>query len=634
MGDRFIRRVRDGGRGWFSVRYVCDEAKLGSGGTRRFLGFLCASWQNRGMDKHATLDRLRSLVLLAIVVALPLSFEAKVLGQEAPSREGSSAETTAQRAREALEDLKARQTELDELRAELREAGDMAAVAPVRKELSERRGRYRRSLANLVVLVQEGEDAGAEIAFARTAAIELLTQDAKSMQEKLDSLSLRAIEYLETISKGSAEEARQARHDFGELLRQANRLLEYFDSNIDQRSALGEDVIAITEHLEGRLQSRADGFAGLLRETKENIDALDAKPGLDQDPSAQEELVSLRKYRDVLAESQRLTVRLMDKHGMETAELRQGIIRATGRLSQDVLDREVATGLIEQSLADARAWLQNNGSGLVFGALTFLLVLVGFWVIARVARAAVRRGLDRSKMRVSTLARDFFVKSTGRLIMLIGLIIAIAQLGIEIGPLLAGLGIAGFVIGFALQDTLSNFASGMMILAYRPYDVGDAIEAGGVIGSVSQMNLVSTMIMTFDNQLLVVPNNKIWGDVIRNITNQETRRIDMTFGIGYSDDIANAERVLTDIVTSHEKILEDPAPMIRLHELSDSSMNFVVRPWAKTSDYWDVYWDVTREVKRRFDAEGISIPFPQRDVHIYHDDVSREPRKQAEAEVS
>jgi small conductance mechanosensitive channel len=242
----------------------------------------------------------------------------------------------------------------------------------------------------------------------------------------------------------------------------------------------------------------------------------------------------------------------------------------------------------------------------------------------------VRRGLERAKLEVSSLARDFIVKSTGRLIMMVGLIIAVAQLGIEVGPLLAGLGIAGFVIGFALQDTLSNFASGLMILVYRPFDVGDAIEAGGVIGAVSQMNLVSTMIMTFDNQLLVVPNNKIWGDVIRNITHQKMRRVDMTFGIGYGDDIAKAERVLAEIVTNHEKVLKDPAPMIRLHELGDSSVNFVVRPWSNTSDYWDVYWDVTREVKHRFDAEGISIPFPQRDVHIHHDSVDHAPREEAE----
>jgi small conductance mechanosensitive channel len=530
--------------------------------------------------------------------------------------------------------LKARRGELEELRAELKKAGDMAAAAPVRKELAERRARYRRSLASLVELVQDGDDAGGEMVLARAAAIDLVTQDGKSMREKLDSLSLEAIEYLETISKGSAEEARQARQSFGELLLEANRLLKYFDSNIDQRSALGEDVTAVTGNMKERLQTRADGLAGLLRQTKKDIDAVAEQPGLDQDVSAQEELASLRDYREVLAESQSLTVRLMDKQGIETAELKQGIISATGKLSQDILDRKVAGGLIEQWFADAQDWLQNNGTRLVFRALTFLLILLGFWVMARIARGAVRRGLERSKLEVSSLAREFFVKSTGRLIMLAGLIVAIAQLGIEIGPLLAGLGIAGFVVGFALQDTLSNFASGLMILVYRPYDVGDAIEAGGVIGSVSQMNLVSTMIMTFDNQLLVVPNNKIWGDVIRNITHQQTRRIDMTFGIGYSDDIAKAERVLTEIVTSHEKVLEDPAPMIRLHELGDSSINFVVRPWSQTADYWEVYWDVTREVKRRFDAEGISIPFPQRDVHIYHDGASGASGEQVEGGLS
>ena len=235
------------------------------------------------------------------------------------------------------------------------------------------------------------------------------------------------------------------------------------------------------------------------------------------------------------------------------------------------------------------------------------------------ARGAVRRALNRSKVGISSLAKNFFIKSTGRIIMLLGAIIAIAQLGIEVGPLLAGLGIAGFVVGFALQDTLSNFASGMMILIYRPFDVGDVIEAGGVMGKVHQMNLVSTMVLTFDNQLLVVPNTQIWGGVIRNVTHQDKRRVDMTFGIGYSDDIPAAEKVLTEIVTAHGKVLKDPEPVIRLHELGDSSVNFVVRPWSKTGDYWDVYWDITREVKHRFDQEGISIPFPQRDVHVFHE---------------
>ncbi len=161
-----------------------------------------------------------------------------------------------------------------------------------------------------------------------------------------------------------------------------------------------------------------------------------------------------------------------------------------------------------------------------------------------------------------------------------------------------------------------------MILVYQPFDVGDSVEAGSVSGKVGQMSLVSTTILTFDNQKLIVPNNKIWGDVIRNRTSESTRRVDMVFGIGYSDDASRAERVLCEIVESHDLVLDDPEPTIRLNKLGDSSVDFIVRPWTKTEDYWTVYWDITWEVKKRFDAQGISIPFPQRDVHLYQEAVS------------
>jgi small conductance mechanosensitive channel len=158
-----------------------------------------------------------------------------------------------------------------------------------------------------------------------------------------------------------------------------------------------------------------------------------------------------------------------------------------------------------------------------------------------------------------------------------------------------------------------------MLLMYRPFDIGDAVEVAGVMGVVDSMSLVSTTINTFDNRLVVIPNNSIWGGVITNITGNDTRRVDMVFGIGYSDDIDKASRILSDVIDSHEKVLRDPAPVIKVHELADSSVNFVARPWAQTADYWDVYWDVTRKVKERFDAEGVSIPFPQRDVHMYQE---------------
>jgi len=131
--------------------------------------------------------------------------------------------------------------------------------------------------------------------------------------------------------------------------------------------------------------------------------------------------------------------------------------------------------------------------------------------------------------------------------------------------------------------------------------------------------LVSTTILTVDHQTLVIPNSKIWGDVIKNVTAQTERRVDMVFGIGYADDIPHAEKILKEIVDAHELVLDEPVPNIRLHNLGDSSVDFVVRPWTKTDDYWEVYWDITREVKMRFDAEGISIPFPQRDVHVFQE---------------
>jgi small conductance mechanosensitive channel len=147
--------------------------------------------------------------------------------------------------------------------------------------------------------------------------------------------------------------------------------------------------------------------------------------------------------------------------------------------------------------------------------------------------------------------------------------------------------------------------------------VGQIIEAAGVKGIVDSMNLVSTTIKTFDNQIVVIPNGEIWGGVITNVTGSDTRRVDMIFGISYTDDISKTAKILEDIVSKHELVLKEPEPIIRLHELADSSVNFVCRPWVKTADYWTVYWDVTRTVKERFDKEGVSIPFPQQDVHIY-----------------
>ncbi|MGB5733087.1 MAG: mechanosensitive ion channel domain-containing protein [Thiohalocapsa sp.] len=270
------------------------------------------------------------------------------------------------------------------------------------------------------------------------------------------------------------------------------------------------------------------------------------------------------------------------------------------------------------ALLAIKGWVMSDegGSRWAINLAKFVGILFAAWVIAGIVSGLIHRAVRRVPG-TSKLLEEFLVKAARWVVLAIGVIMALAALEVSIGPLLAMLGAAGFVVAFALQDSLSNFASGLMILFFKPFDVGDVVDAGGVSGSVQSVNLVSTTIKTFDNKQMVVPNNRVWGDVITNASGAAERRVDMEFGIGYDDDIDEAQTILEDIVSAHPQVLQEPAPTIRMSALADSSVNFIVRPWTKTADYWGVFWDITREVKLRFDAAGIGIPFPQRDVHLY-----------------
>jgi len=309
-------------------------------------------------------------------------------------------------------------------------------------------------------------------------------------------------------------------------------------------------------------------------------------------------------------------ITLMNALDLETRQYRQQVLKATGEITTDVLDVGIMASLIREWSVAIGGLVASEGPKLIFRLLLVLFIVFVFFQFSKLVQKGVERGLQSSRLRLSHLLRRMIVSTVRNLVFIFGILLAISQLGIALGPLLAGLGIAGFIIGFALQDSLSNFASGVLILLYRPFDVGDTVEAGGVRGKVDNMSLVNTTFMTFDNQKLVVPNNAIWSSVITNVTAQRTRRVDLMFGISYGDDIDKTEKVLHEIVEAHDAVLKSPEPMIKLHELGDSSVNFIVRPWVKTDDYWDTYWDLTKAVKQRFDKEGISIPFPQRDVHI------------------
>jgi small conductance mechanosensitive channel len=211
-----------------------------------------------------------------------------------------------------------------------------------------------------------------------------------------------------------------------------------------------------------------------------------------------------------------------------------------------------------------------------------------------------------------------FVGSLSYYVLLVFFVIAaLSQLGVQTTSFVAIVGAAGLAIGLALQGSLANFAAGFLMVIFRPFKVGDYIEGGGTAGTVEKIQIFTTQLKTPDNKTVIVPNAQMTSGNIINWSTTGTRRVDMVFGIGYDDDIDKAKTIMQDIIDADTRILKEPASVIALSELADSSVNFVVRPWVKASDYWSVYFDLTEKIKKRFDAEGISIPFPQRDVHIY-----------------
>ncbi len=245
-----------------------------------------------------------------------------------------------------------------------------------------------------------------------------------------------------------------------------------------------------------------------------------------------------------------------------------------------------------------------------------LIIIIGRWISRRISRL-LGRLLDKNNVDV-TLVR-FAENLTYYALIVVVLIAAVGQLGINTTSFLTIVGAAGLAIGLALKDSLSNFAAGVMLTFFRPFRVGDFVEAGGVTGTVQGITIFNTVLNTPDNQKVIIPNGIITSDVITNVTANDTRRVDLVIGISYSDDIAKAKKIVSDLLQKEKRVLSDPAPVIAVSELADSSVNLVVRPWVKTGDYWTVRFDLTEEIKNSFDEAGISIPFPQQDVHLFNE---------------
>ncbi len=332
-----------------------------------------------------------------------------------------------------------------------------------------------------------------------------------------------------------------------------------------------------------------------------------------QKDAARENLVNLTATRDDGFDRFTAVVSNLAKKGGDEAAI--ATFRAY-RASIIVQEKQQADW--QTLLKEAGNWVVKRDGGIQLGIRVLVIggTLLGLLIFARIIRAYAGR-MFRHVPNISKLLQGFLAMVVYWITIAVGLMIVLSALGVDITPLFAVFGGGAFILAFAMQETLGNLAAGLMIMINRPFDEGDYVSIAGLGGTVKHVSIVSTEIITPDNQVIVIPNSKVWGDVITNVTASKTRRVDMIFGIGYGDSIEKAQSVLEEVVTAHPLVLRDPAPLIRVNELADSAVNFIVRPWTKTGDYWTVYWDLHRSVKEAFDARGISIPFPQTDMHVH-----------------
>ncbi|MFT4640578.1 MAG: small conductance mechanosensitive channel [Verrucomicrobiales bacterium] len=373
------------------------------------------------------------------------------------------------------------------------------------------------------------------------------------------------------------------------------------------RDLLRANIKDISEH---EIATRDKNKEIAVADATESISEQEEGQKREEKKSNLDLLVELREKKSALLERFAATLEAYESKGGDASEYRL-YAQAVSGLKVEITD-------VNSTWTAVHGWLTSKSGGMkwVSKILQFLAIMVAFWILARIAGGLVKKATSMRRS-MSELLRAFVNNMTRRAILLIGLLMALSSAGVHVGALLALIGGGAFIVGFALQDTLGNFAAGVMLLLYRPFDVSDVVEIASVSGKVDKVSLVSTTIRTFDNKIVLVPNKQVWGQVITNSTASSKRRVDMVFGIGYNDDVDQAKELLARIVSEHELILEDPEPVIRLHELADSSINLICRPWVKTDDYWTVYWDVTEQVKKDFDTHQISIPFPQQDVHVH-----------------
>lgn len=438
-------------------------------------------------------------------------------------------------------------------------------------------------------------------------------EDWPTHQEQLERRGQTLLALSRSADAASGAERVRIEADLSE---RSDRLLEAYEFVIDEMLAAeraGIDASTQRAFLVKRIPPAAEGLVTRVQVAGKAQASTGAR--LSRDPSNAELRYAFEAAEERLRRASRglaTAILMMDRLHLPNQDLRVAMISSTGKLTTDVFNLGVLLGLVKAQWAK----LLELVSGKAWSWFFQLVLILATWIVFRAISKMVERAVGRAVRysRFSALMRGTMVSLAANVVMVIGFVVILTQLGVQIAPLLAGFGIAGVVVGFAMQNTLSNFAAGGMILASRPFDLGDEIEVAGVLGVVRRMSLVSTTILTGDNQTLILPNNTVWGGVIRNRSTQPERRLDLTFGIAHDNDVGKAERVLGEIVAGIEAVRKEPAPLVQIDRLTDVAVVFLVRVWTTKEQYSSVQWDLTRAVKTRFDQEGIRFPLPRLEV--------------------
>ena len=571
-------------------------------------------------DPKVPLDELKLMVKPLTVEELKVEAEAWMELLREKTRQTTQAEIAikqknkridqAEEVQEAIEETQEILEKAEDASLEAQTTGDIDSAEDASALADQARDAVAETADSIQAAIEERTSSSQQaavadaISIAEKTRIEVLEDNTEAAREASEEASIAADRALDAARVGDTEKATRYSEVTAETAAEVAARLDSTSEVIDQAIAAQQSP-EVAQVEEGLTKTAELAAAVAQKEMADKKDILLS-------------VTELRNQRTNLSDRLAVVLDELSRKMGTTPEGEENEYIVPFRLyAASVNALEVDVTDTQSALSNILGWLRSDVGGLRLAKNLgyFVVSVVGFWALGWLLGRLVDRTLKITRI-TAELMRSVIVRSVRNVTVAVGIIVGLAAMDINVGPILAIIGAAGFVIAFALQDTLSNFASGIMIMIYRPFDVGDLVTVGGVTGEARSMNLVSTTIATRDNQLLVIPNNTVWQNIITNITGSEMRRVDMVFRIAYRDDIGRAQEIMEEVLKDNPLVLEEPEWSIGVQTLGPVAVDMICRPWSKTEDYWIVYREVTKAIKERFQAAGLHPPYLDRDLNL------------------